>query len=92
MRRVKLISDSRTVYTKKSPSARLCTVVCETRSWHECHVDFSRLTPAHVLVEPLEGVQTVEIAFKVAWDLEHTLGAQFPNWQFIELHGSVRGQ
>jgi hypothetical protein len=50
------------------------------------------VTPAHVLVEPLEGIPTVEIAFKVAWDIEHTLGARFQNWQFIELNGSVRGQ
>jgi hypothetical protein len=50
------------------------------------------VTPAHVLVEPLEGIPTVEIAFKVAWDVEHTLGVRFQNWQFIELNGSVRGQ
>jgi hypothetical protein len=48
--------------------------------------------PVHVLVEPLEGVPTVEIAFKVAWDIEHTVGARFQNWQFIGLNGSVRGQ
>ena len=30
------------------------------------------VTPAHVLVEPLQGVPTVEIAFQVAWDVEHT--------------------
>lgn len=48
--------------------------------------------PAHVLVEPLEGVLTVEIAFNVAWDVEHTVGARFQNWQFIELNGSVLGQ
>jgi len=50
------------------------------------------VTPAHVLVEPLEGILTVEIAFRVAWDKEHTVGARFQNWQFIELNGSVRGQ
>jgi hypothetical protein len=50
------------------------------------------VTPAHVLVEPIEGVPTVEIAFRVAWDVEHTVGARFQNWQFIELNGSVRGQ
>ena len=53
---------------------------------------WQHVTPAHVLVEPLEGVPTVEIAFKVAWDVEHTVGARFQNWQFIELNGSVRGQ
>lgn len=50
------------------------------------------VAPAHVLVEPLGGVPTVEIAFRVAWDVEHTLGARLQNWQFIELNGSVRGQ
>lgn len=50
------------------------------------------VTPAHVLVEPIEGVPTVEIAFKAAWDIEHTVGARFQNWQFIELNGSVRRQ
>jgi len=50
------------------------------------------VTPAHVLVEPLEGVPTVEIAFKVGWDVEHTVGARFQNWQFVELNGSVRGR
>jgi hypothetical protein len=48
--------------------------------------------PAHILIEPLERVPTVEIAFRVAWDEEHLLGARFQDWQFIELNGSVRGQ
>ena len=47
------------------------------------------VTPAHVLVESRQGVPTVEIAFKVAWDIEHTVGARFQDWQFIELNGSV---
>jgi hypothetical protein len=50
------------------------------------------VTAAHVLVEPLQGVLTVEIAFRVAWDIEHTVGARFQHWQFIELNGSVQGQ
>jgi hypothetical protein len=45
--------------------------------------------PAHVLVEPMRGVTTVEIAFRVAWDMEHTIGARFQDWQFVELNGSV---
>ena|SRR4249919_2000863 len=48
------------------------------------------VTPAHVLVEPIQGVQTVEIAFRAAWDEEHTLGARFQNWKLIVLNGSVR--
>jgi len=47
------------------------------------------VTPARVLIEQLEGVPTIEIAFRVAWDIEHTVGARFQNWQFIELNGSV---
>jgi uncharacterized protein DUF6985 len=53
---------------------------------------WQHVTPAHVLVEPLEGIPTVEIAFRVAWDEEHTVGARFQNWQFSELDGSVRAQ
>ena len=48
-------------------------------------------TPVHVLVELSESVPTIEIGFKVAWDVEHTVGARYQNWQFIELNGSVRG-
>jgi len=48
------------------------------------------VTPAHVLVEPIQGVLTVEIAFRAAWDEEHTLGARFQNWKLIVLNGSVR--
>jgi hypothetical protein len=48
------------------------------------------ITPAHVLVEPIQGVPTVEIAFRAAWDEEHTLGARFQNWKLIGLNGSVR--
>jgi hypothetical protein len=44
---------------------------------------------AHVLIEPCA---RVEIAFKVAWDTEHTVAAIFRDWQFIELNGSVRSQ
>jgi hypothetical protein len=53
---------------------------------------WSDVTPAHVLVEPLGGVPTVEIAFRVTWDEEHTIAALFRDWQFIELNGSVRGR
>jgi len=48
------------------------------------------VTPAHVLVEPIQAVLTVEIAFRVAWDEEHTVGARFQNWKLIVLNGSVR--
>jgi hypothetical protein len=50
------------------------------------------VTPAHILIELMGGAPTVEIAFRAAWDEEHTLGARFQGWQFVELNGSVRGQ
>jgi hypothetical protein len=55
-------------------------------------VVWPHVTPAHVLSEPLRGVPTVEIAFRVAWDEEHTVAAMFQDWRLIELNGSVRGQ
>ncbi|GAA6140646.1 hypothetical protein [Hydrogenophaga sp. 5NK40-0174] len=45
--------------------------------------------PSHVAIEPLQGISTVEIAYRVGWDEEHTLGVRLQNWQFIELCGSV---
>jgi hypothetical protein len=50
------------------------------------------VTAAHVLVESGEGSPLVEIAFRVAWDVEHTVAARFQDWRFAELNGSVRGQ
>jgi hypothetical protein len=42
-----------------------------------------------VLIEPLDGVPTIEIALSVAWDEEHTLGARIQEWRLLELCGSV---
>jgi hypothetical protein len=42
-----------------------------------------------VLIEPLGGLPTVEIAYRVAWDEEHTVGAWIRNWRVFELCGSV---
>ena len=52
------------------------------------------VTPAHVLIEPMRlgDSPTVEIAFRVEWDVEHTVAAMYRDWQFVELNGSVRGQ
>jgi hypothetical protein len=44
---------------------------------------------AHVLIEPLERILTVEIAFRVGWDEEHTVAARFHEWRFMGLCGSV---
>jgi hypothetical protein len=46
-------------------------------------------TPVHVLIEPQGSILKVEIAFRVAWDEEHTVGARFRDWRFVELNGSV---
>ncbi|SRR6266480_1872304 len=42
-----------------------------------------------VLIEPMNSVHTVEIAYRVAWDEEHTVGAWIRDWHVIELCGSV---
>jgi len=42
-----------------------------------------------VLIEPLSQTDTVEIAYRTEWDIEHTLGARFQNWALVELNGSV---
>lgn len=47
----------------------------------------------HLLIEPLKGAPTkepvIEIAYRVAWDCEHTVGARIQNWKLFELCGSV---
>jgi hypothetical protein len=43
----------------------------------------------HVRIEPLSRTETVEIAYRTAWDEEHTLGARFQDWALVELNGSV---
>ena len=47
------------------------------------------VTATHVLIKPHRGVWIVEIGFRVAWDIEHTVGARFQDWNFVELNGSV---
>jgi len=46
-----------------------------------------------VRIEPLRGAPedgpTIEIAYRVAWDEEHTVGARIQGWQLFELCGSV---
>jgi hypothetical protein len=46
---------------------------------------------AHVRIEPLAGIETVEIGFDTTWDVEHTPAARFQNWQLVEFNGSVPG-
>ena len=45
--------------------------------------------PEHVLIEPMQGTPTVEVAYRVGWDEEHTVGARLQGWRFLELCGSV---
>ncbi len=47
------------------------------------------VTLRRVRIEPLDGVEAVELAYETAWDVEHTLGARFREWTLIELNGSV---
>lgn len=42
-----------------------------------------------VRIEPLGGVETVEIAYQTEWDTEHTVGARVQGWTLTELNGSV---
>ena len=35
------------------------------------------------------GVVRLLIALRVIWDIEHTLGAYFDDWEFMELNGSI---
>jgi len=48
------------------------------------------VTLAHVIIDPLNPLFTVEIGYATAWDIEHTLGARLSDWQLVELNGSVR--
>jgi hypothetical protein len=47
------------------------------------------VAPVRVRIEPLGGVETVEIAYRTDWDTEHTVGARFQGWVLTELNGSV---
>ena len=50
---------------------------------------WGHISVVRVLIEPLGGVDTVEIAYRTDWDTEHTLGARFQGWALVELNGSV---
>jgi hypothetical protein len=50
---------------------------------------WGHISLVRVLIEPLSGVDTVEIAYRTEWDTEHTVGARFQGWALIELNGSV---
>lgn len=50
---------------------------------------WGHVSPVRVLIEPMGGVDTVELAYRTEWDTEHTLGARFQGWALTELNGSV---
>ena len=51
------------------------------------------VTVVFVRIEPLltagQMANTVEIAYRVVWDEEHTLGARFDHGAFVGLNGSI---
>jgi hypothetical protein len=50
---------------------------------------WGHVAPVRVRIEPLGGLETVEIAYRTDWDTEHTVGARFQGWALTELNGSV---
>jgi hypothetical protein len=64
------------------PSPGLPAIAAPSSVW-------AHATLLYVQVAPLDGVLTVEIGYRVAWDEEHTLGARFRDGRLLELCGSV---
>jgi hypothetical protein len=64
------------------PSSGLPPIDAPAAVWPHTTLEF-------VQVAPLDGVLTVEIGYRVAWDEEHTLGARFRGGKLFELCGSV---
>jgi len=48
-----------------------------------------RVTPVHVIIDPLNARFTIEIGYAATWDVEHILGARLIGWRLVELNGSV---
>jgi hypothetical protein len=48
------------------------------------------VTIAHVRIQPMDGVETLEIGFETTWDVEHTPAARFQDWRLVEFNGSVQ--
>lgn len=53
------------------------------------HEVWDHVTLVRVSVERLGRADTLELAYRTAWDEEHTLGARFQGWALVELNGSV---
>ena len=67
---------------EQAPEGGLPAIAGPDGVWAHTGVEF-------VHVHPLERRLTVEIGYRVAWDEEHTLGAQVRDGQLIGLNGSV---
>jgi hypothetical protein len=54
---------------------------------------WAHVEPVYVLVEPLSGTPApgpvVELAYRTAWDIEHTVAARMQDGRLLELCGSV---
>lgn len=68
------------------PSEPFPKILCPEDVWHCVFSQWVR-------IEPLQGAPqdgpTIEIAYRVAWDEEHTVGARIQGWRLFELCGSV---
>ena len=73
-------------YRESAAAVGLPAIQCAHDVW-------PHVSPAFVLVAPLEGAPApgpvLEIAYTVAWDEEHTVGARFQGGRLFELSGSV---
>ena len=45
--------------------------------------------PLSVAIIQLDGLPTIQLAYQVEWDDEHTLGACLRNGELVELNGSI---
>ncbi len=67
---------------EEAPAAGLPAVDGPDGVWPHASAEF-------VQVAPLDRRLTIEIGYRVAWDEEHTLGAQIRDGRLIGLNGSV---
>jgi hypothetical protein len=65
-----------------APLSPLPAIEVPSAVWPHAKVEY-------VQVGPLDGQLTVEIAYRVEWDEEHTLGARIRGGKLVELCGSV---
>ena len=65
-----------------APASGLPSINDPAAVWPYTHAEYVQVTP-------LDGVLTVEIGYRVAWDEEHTLGARLRDGRLLELCGSV---